>query len=42
MTDTLGVSGPAYILIAALLLDPTSHLLLGVLFFLLILTPVVA
>jgi energy-coupling factor transporter transmembrane protein EcfT len=42
MTDTLGVSGPAYILIAALLLNPTSHLLLGVLFFLLILTPVVA
>ncbi|MEY3346252.1 MAG: hypothetical protein RLZZ581_1046, partial [Actinomycetota bacterium] len=42
MTDTLGVSGPAYVLIAALLLNPTAVLLLGVLFFLLILTPVVA
>ncbi|MGA0113021.1 MAG: hypothetical protein ACO3H7_01715 [Candidatus Nanopelagicaceae bacterium] len=42
ITDTLGVSGPAYVLIAALLLNPTAALLLGVLFFLLILTPVVA
>ena len=42
ITDTLGVSGPAYVLIAALMLNPTAALLLGVLFFLLILTPVVA
>jgi len=42
ITDSLGVSGPAYVLIATLLLNPTAALLLGVLFFLLILTPVVA
>lgn len=42
LADTLGVSGPAYTLIATVLLNPTTALLVGVLFFLLILTPVVS